>query len=171
MRQIDLVVIDVRSAYNVGSLLRTADAMAIKKVYLVGITPYPAIKNDRRLPHVIAKTTWDIHKTALGAEKSLDIAYLPKTNLKPEIVSLKSAGITVVALEQTPDATKLIDYQPPDKIAIIVGNEVKGLTSASLRLADRHLAIPMLGRKESLNVAVAAGIALYYLRFTGVDKL
>lgn len=164
-RRIALVVVDVRSAYNVGSLLRTADAIAVELVYLVGITPYPAMPEDKRLPHVIAKANWDIHKTALGAEKSLKITHVEKTELRRIFGELKTAGFKIAALEQSPKAEILDSFKPLPAMALVVGNEVKGLDKITLHLSDIHLAIPMLGVKESLNVAVATGIALYHLRW------
>lgn len=164
-RQICLIVIDVRSAHNVGSLLRTADAMAVDSVWLVGITPYPAVDNDKRLPHIAARADSEIRKTALGAEKSLDIRHLEKSELGSAVEKLRAEGYSIVALEQTASATDLSQFQPADKVALMVGNEVEGLDADSLNLADQHVAIPMLGAKESLNVAVAAGMALYQLRF------
>ena len=166
-RKIILIVDNVRSAHNVGSLLRTADAMAVERVYLVGISPHPKVPNDKRLPHVVTKAEQDIRKTALGAEKSLDIIYLENKQLKATMTGLRVGGYTIAALEQTDGATRLNKFTAPDNIGLIVGNEIDGLDRPTLELADIHLSIPMLGTKESLNVAVATGMALYHLRFAG----
>ncbi len=164
-RRIALMAVDVRSAYNVGSILRTADAMAVNKVYLAGITPYPKMPDDKRLPHVIAKAESGIRKTALGAEKTLDITHIEKPDIRITLAGLNKQGYKIVALEQTSQAESLDSFEPLEAIALVVGNEVKGLEDPILKLSDLQLAIPMLGRKESLNVAVATGIALYHLRF------
>lgn len=162
MRSIILVVHDVRSAYNVGSLLRTADGLGVEEVYLTGYTPYPAAPKDSRLPHVAAKTSHQIAKTALGAEQSVNWQHEPDVNAAVD--DLKTRGYEIVALEQAPKGIPLNDFEPPAKVALIVGNEVNGLSSEILALSSKIVMIPMSGKKESFNVAIAAAIALYHLR-------
>ena len=164
-RKIILIVDNVRSAHNVGSILRTADAMAIETVYLVGVTPYPLQSNDQRLPHIATKANTMISKTALGAEKSVPTEHLDDDQLLNMLSNLKTKGYTIASLEQTEQSQSLNSYQPADLIALIVGNEVDGLPKQLTEFSDICLQIPMLGSKESLNVAVATGIALHHLRF------
>lgn len=156
-----LVLDNIRSAYNVGSILRTADAVGVKRVICVGTTPYPTVPNDTRPGHVAASNTREIAKTALGAEKSMSISYEPELN--ECLKALKEAGVTMLALEQATDSINLFDYEPNGQIALILGNEVDGVSPEGLEQADIALEIPMKGAKESLNVAVAAGIAMYQL--------
>ena len=163
MRNIVLVVHNVRSCHNVGSLLRTADGLGLEKVYLTGYTPYPQTKNDQRLPHLAKKLTTQINKTALGAQDSVDWEY--KKSVGPIIKELEDQSFMVVALEQTPKSQKLTDFNPLDRVALVVGNEVDGLDSKILDLCSAIVEVPMLGAKESFNVAVAAGMALYHLRY------
>ncbi len=163
-RQLVLIAHDIRSCHNVGSLLRTADGLGVSKVYLTGYTPYPAIKNDKRLPHIAAKNNRLITKTSLGAEKSVKWEY--RRNLPGVIEELRSSSFRIAALEQAPNSINLLDYKPTANVALIIGSEVDGIDAAILSLADEIIEIPMLGEKESLNVSVAAAIALYHLRYS-----
>ncbi|MGA3150253.1 MAG: TrmH family RNA methyltransferase [Candidatus Saccharimonadales bacterium] len=163
MPRIILIIHNVRSAYNVGSLLRTADALGISKVYFSGFSPYPEAPRDRRLPHVRARATSQIHKTALGAEKMLAWQYV--TDISSLLQRLGRKNYLVAALEQSPKSQTLQSYRTERDVALILGNEVTGLEADVLKHADVYLEIPMLGNKESLNVVVAAGIALYHLRY------
>lgn len=162
MQSIVLVVHNVRSAHNVGSILRSADGFGLEHVYLTGYTPYPETKNDNRLPHLAQRATRQISKTALGAENSLKWTY--SKDIFKLINNLKK-HYQVVALEQTPKATPLRDFKSSKNTALIVGSEIKGLDQQILDAADLHLEIPMLGQKESFNVGIAAAIAMYHLRF------
>ncbi len=166
MRKIVLVVYDVRSAHNVGSLLRTAEGLGVDQVYLSGYTPYPEAKNDTRLPHSRQKQASQIHKTALGAEYFIDWQHEP--DIKDCIERLSKGGYLLVALEQTVEAVKLNEFSTSKNVALFVGNEITGLDKNVLKLIKYHVQIPMSGRKESFNVAVAAAIALYHLRY--LDK-
>lgn len=150
--------------------MRTADGLGVKHLYLSGYTPYPEIPKDPRLPHLRAKLSQQIHKTALGAENTLPWSH--ETDMLMLITRLKSERYTIVALEQTVDSLDLSKYDPPGKIALLVGNEIDGLDQSVLDRCDISLQIPMLGAKESFNVTVAAAIGLYHLRFTepGLDK-
>jgi tRNA G18 (ribose-2'-O)-methylase SpoU len=163
MRTIVLIVHNVRSCHNVGSLLRTAEGLGVEKVYLSGYTPYPLTQPDDRLPHLAQKIDRQIHKTALGAEHTQ--ARETTEDIFELTNNLKNQGFTVAALEQSADSTPLPDYQAPEKIAVIVGREVEGLESDVLAACDLTLEIPMFGKKESFNVAQAAAMALYQLHF------
>lgn len=160
-RKIILVAHNIRSAHNVGSLLRTADGLGVERVYFTGYTPYPALADDSRLPHIAGKLDRQISKTALSAEKS--VSWDHSAQIEPVLDKLKSSGYEVVALEQAPNSVALADYNPGEKVALVVGNEVDGLDSEVLDLCSCVVEIPMSGQKESLNVAVAAAIALYQL--------
>src|SRR3989344_6330481 len=163
VRKIALVVHNVRSAHNVGSILRSCEGLGINKVYLSGYTPYPSQESDQRLPHESVRIDKQIQKTALGAEKSLNWAHEPDIN---ELIGhLSDDNYQIVALEQTKVAIKLRDFKPSGKIALVCGSEVGGLDKSILEKCDVHVQIPMLGKKESFNVAVASAIALYHLRY------
>jgi len=143
----------------VGSIFRTADAAGVTKIFLCGITPAPL---DR-----FKEVRTDFAKVALGAEK-----YIPWESAKTTagvIKQLKKEGYEILALEQSkrsmPYYAAARDLRADARVAIVVGNEVKGLPPSILRAADRILEIPMMGKKESLNVAVAFGIVVFGLRF------
>jgi len=161
-KMIALIVDDVRSAENVGSMLRTADGLGVDKVYLCGITPYPSQKNDSRLPHLAARVDKKISKTALGAEKSVNWTYC--TSIMYALGELRDLGYQLVALEQTPKAIDITALVVDRKIALIVGNEITGISAKSLQAAKQHVHIAMRGQKESFNVSTAAAMALFYLR-------
>jgi len=163
MRQLILVAHNLRSTHNVGSLLRTCDGLGIDEVWLSGYTPYPLQKTDSRLPHLAQKLDRQIAKTALGAQKT--VRWHHDADITNVIADLKKHGFTVAALEQAPQAIALGTFEPPDKLALIVGREVEGLEPEVLALCDQTLEIPMFGQKESFNVAIAAAMALYHLRF------
>jgi len=157
-----LVLHNLRSCHNVGAILRTADAVGVTHVVAVGTTPYPEISGDTRPAHVIRNNTKLIAKTALGAETTVPVSY--EANIKKSLSELKNNGVTIAALELTPDATDLLAYQrPAGPLALVLGPEVTGIPADDLALCDAVLQIPMRGSKESLNVSVAAGIALYAL--------
>ena len=163
MREIILVVHNIRSCHNVGSLLRTAEGLGVKTVVFTGYTPYPATENDPRMPHIARKIDAQIHKTALGAEHMVDWQH--HDVIEPVIDKLRRGGYAVVALEQGARSVSLSTYQPPGKVALIVGREVDGIESELLDLCDTIVEIPMAGKKESFNVSAAAAIALFKLRF------
>lgn len=148
MRKICLLAHNVRSLWNVGSFFRTCDAFAVEKLYLTGYTGHPPRK--------------EISKTALGAEES--VAWEHAREPLPVLVKLREQGWQLVALELAPNAIPLEAFQPPDNVCLIVGHELTGVPGDILALCSTVVAIPMLGKKESLNVAVAAGIALHRLR-------
>lgn len=153
-REIILILCDIRSVYNVGALFRTADAVAVKEIFLGGVTPTPI---DR-----FGRARKDFAKTALGAEKIVPWRYCE--SLERAIVELKAEGVEVVALEQDKRA---VDYRKGEfgkRVALVLGSEVGGIPQNILDLSDQVIEIPMLGHKESLNVSVAGGVALYALR-------
>lgn len=148
-----LILHDIRSAQNVGSLFRTADAAGVQKVYLSATTPTPT---DR-----FGRPRADIAKTALGAEQALSWgSYSDITTL---IGALKQDGYTIIAVEQSPASIDYTAVTPSEKMAIVLGNEVAGIDTSTLSLVDTVAEIPMRGTKESLNVSVAGGIVLYQL--------
>jgi len=146
-----LILPDIRSAINVGAIFRTADAVGINTIYLVGVTPRPTDQYGR-----IQK---DIMKSALGAETWIPWEY--KEKLLPLINSLKKQGYEIVALEQDEKAIDYRKYKKPSKMAFILGPEVTGLDKKILKVCDKIVEIPMHGKKESLNVSVATGVALF----------
>lgn len=163
MRSIVLIAHDIRSCHNVGSLLRTADGFGVDTVYLTGYTPYPSLgDNDSRLPHISKKQDRQIAKTALGAEKSQ--TWRQAESLDEILSQLKQQGFKLAALEQASNAVSLVSYRAPDKIALLLGREVEGINARYLKQMDKILELPMLGKKESLNVVIAAAVALFQLR-------
>lgn len=162
-RQIILVVQNVRSAHNVGAVFRSADAFAVEKIYICGYSPYPAAANDKRPPHIRRKTDKAVHKTALGAENSVPWEFTE--DISGCLRRLRADGYEIVALEQTGRAADLNSFAPPEKTALIIGNELNGIDPEVLNGIKQHIQIPMIGKKESLNVASAASIALYHLRY------
>ena len=163
MRNIVLIAHNLRSCHNVGSLLRTADGLGVSKVYLTGYTPYPQHDRDIRLPHISAKVTKQIQKTALGAEDT--VSWQQDVHVLKIITQLRNDGYVVAALEQTPKSIDLPSYTPESKIAIIVGRETYGLEPEIIDVCDVTLEIPMSGKKESFNVVQAAAIALYHCMY------
>jgi len=159
MPEIIVIAHNIRSTHNVGAIFRTAEGFGVKKIILSGYTPYPTKKPDSRLPHIAEKLAAQIHKTALGAEAMVPFEYQAEPNLQ----SLKDAGFIVVGLEQDGRSVMLPDYRPPEKIALLLGEEVEGITADLRGSCDDLIEIPMHGKKESYNVSVATGIALYAL--------
>lgn len=152
---------NIRSTHNVGAILRTADGFGVQKVFFTGYTPYPAQLNDSRLPHIRNKMTAQIHKTALGAEKTVPNEYV--SDINPLLARLKNDGYQLIALEQTPDSVLLPKAAFSNKAALLLGEEVHGIEPQLIALCDTTVEIPMQGAKESFNVSVATGIALYEL--------
>lgn len=152
-KEIFLILENIRSAGNVGSIFRTADAVGVKKIYLVGYTPAPL---DR-----FRRANTRIAKTALGAEEC--IPWEKKESAHEVVSELQKDGVECAALEQSQDAISYKKYAPKGSVALILGNEVEGVSKEALSICDVVIEIPMLGEKESLNVSVASGIALYEL--------
>jgi 23S rRNA (guanosine2251-2'-O)-methyltransferase len=142
------VLDNVRSALNVGSVFRTADAFAIKKIYLCGITACPPNR--------------EITKTAIGATESVDWEYVDNT--PNTIKRLKEQGYKVYCVEQTDNSKSLLDFENLTReIAVVFGNEVEGVSEEAISVADGCIEIPQYGTKHSLNVSVCAGIVLWTL--------
>ena len=160
---IHLLLYNIRSAHNVGALLRTAEGCGVDSVVFIGYTPHLKRDNDPRLPHIIDKAERSIAKTALGAEAMLSSSYTE--SLAEAVDQFRRRDVAVVALEQSPDATVLQNYQPPRELALVLGNELTGIEPSDLALLDVCLEIPMLGQKESHNVAATGAMALHWLRF------
>ena len=163
MQEIILIVHDIRSCHNVGSLLRTAEGIGVDAVYFSGYTPYPHMPGDARLPHISAKLTAQIQKTALVAEVSQK--WKNVESVDSLLKDLSARGFTIAALEQTPASIELHSYTPPEKVALLLGREVEGIDPEILKHADVVVEIPMHGSKESFNVVQAAAMALFHLRF------
>lgn len=164
VKQIIIIAHNLRSAHNVGSLLRTAEGLGITEVIVSGYTPFPPLAaDDPRLPHEQAKIAKLIQKTALGAEKTQ--AWRRETDIFATLDDLKQRGYTLAALEQTPDSVPLPEFATPDKLAIVLGREVEGIEQEVLAHCDIALEIPMFGAKESFNVVQAAAMALYHSTF------
>lgn len=159
MPEIILLLHNIRSTHNVGSIFRTAEGFGIHKIILSGYTPYPAVPGDTRLPHIREKLTSQIHKTALGAEEMVSFEY----SEQPPIDALKLAGYRIVALEQSPTSIMVNKYAAPNKFVLVLGEEVHGVPHDLLAACEDTLEIPMKGKKESFNVSVAAAIAMYQL--------
>jgi 23S rRNA (guanosine2251-2'-O)-methyltransferase len=150
-----LVLHNIRSSHNVGSMFRTADGAGIGRIILSGYTP------DHLDPK--GKERRDFVKVSLGAEKF--IPYSRTKQLSPALKKLKAEGYTIVAVELTDSSVNIFDYKPKAgaKLAIVMGNEVRGISKQSLKHCDVAVQIPMRGKKESLNVGVACGVALFTL--------
>jgi 23S rRNA (guanosine2251-2'-O)-methyltransferase len=145
-----VVVLDnVRSCHNVGSVFRTSDALLVEKIYLCGITATPPDK--------------EIRKTALGAENTVDWAYFAST--LDAVEQLRSKGYNIIAVEQVENSISINNFFPKqnEKIALIFGNEVKGVQQEVVNKCDKTIEIPQFGTKHSFNVSVSAGIVLWDL--------
>ncbi|TXH02078.1 MAG: TrmH family RNA methyltransferase [Candidatus Moraniibacteriota bacterium] len=155
-----LILDNIRSAYNVGAMFRTADGAGVEQMYLVGLTPKPSQKEL-----YLSDAEKTLRKTALGAEKT--VLWKQVKNLRPLLKRLKKDGYELVALEQTEGGIDYRRWKPKsNKVALIVGNEVEGVLEKTMVWCDQVIELPMRGKKNSLNVSVAAGIALYHLSAT-----
>lgn len=155
MRKPFYVICDnIRSLENIGSIFRTSDALKVDKVFLTGICG--KLPNDK------------ISKTALGAEKWIDWEY--HSSVWKLVERLKKDKVLIVALEQTEKSILYTKLKPKFPLALVIGNELKGVSQSVLKRVDKKIYLPMHGKKESLNVAVAFGIAAYEIRkFGGVS--
>lgn len=162
-KAIVVIAHNIRSAHNVGSILRSADGLGVDKVYLTGYSPYPRLLDDGRLPHLAAKIDKQICKTSLGAEKSVRWEY--QKAVKPLLHILKTDGYLLAGLEQTKKANNLTGFKPTRDVALVLGSEVGGIDRKLLGQMDVVIQIPMSGKKDSFNVSVAAAIAIYHLRY------
>ena len=167
--EIILVLHNIRSTYNVGSILRTADGFGVKQVIYSGYTPVP-LPYSTMLPHLANKVTTQIHKTALGAETTLQS--ILSNDIIGTLTGLRKAGYQIIGLENNIDEPKShllteknLNQLLQSKIVILLGEEVLGISRELYRLVDLFLEIPMYGKKESFNVSVATAILLFYLRY------
>ncbi|MHB1179048.1 MAG: RNA methyltransferase [Daejeonella sp.] len=143
-----VVILDnVRSMHNIGSIFRTSDGFAVEKICLCGITAQP--------PHR------EIEKTALGATQSIDWSYY--RNVTDAVKELKGLGYKIIAIEQAENSIQLSDHQPDrsEKYALIFGNEVQGVSDEAMKVIDACIEIPQFGTKHSFNIVVSAGIVLW----------
>ncbi|MGV3656677.1 MAG: RNA methyltransferase [Chitinophagaceae bacterium] len=141
------VLENIRSAYNVGSIFRTADAFLLEAIYICGYTAYP--------PHK------EIKKTALGADETVRWKHFK--NVQDCLAELRAKGYNLFAVEQAVDSYTLNEFTTTEKLAVIFGNEVTGVEQSTIEQCDGCIEIPQLGMKHSLNVSVAAGIVLWEL--------
>jgi len=142
-----LVVPSIRSAHNVGAMFRTADGAGVDKIYLCGYSPVP--------PHP------RLDKVSLGAEKWVPFEYFRQASRA--LTKLKQMGYNIIALEQTKTSQDIFKFKPKFPLALVVGNEKTGVSKSLLKYCDASIEIPMRGKKNSLNVSVATGIALYQI--------
>lgn len=147
-----LILENIRSAHNVGSMFRTADGAGVSKLFLIGYTPAPLDRFGRVQP--------EIQKTSLGASR--EILWEHQPGIETVLQRLKEEGFTIVVVEQVDTAISLREFIVPEKVVYIMGNEIDGVSEVARQAADLIVEIPMLGTKESLNVSVAAGIILYH---------
>ncbi len=154
-----IILDNIRSAHNVGSIFRSADGAGVEKIYLVGPTPTPIDRFGRLQP--------EIAKTSLGASQSVGWKHIGNAGSESVkeslelIKTLKDEGFIVVAVEQAPHSVSLYDFEVPQKVVYIMGAEVEGVHQELIDVADIVLEIPMLGMKESLNVSVTAGLVMF----------
>lgn len=163
-----LVLHNIRSCYNVGAIIRTAEGFGVKQIILSGYTP--RVNDARLLPHLREKLNHEIHKTALGAETLVDINACD--DIISELVKFRGAGWRVVGLENNLEKTDRPIYKVNDptlkrklgdRVVLILGEEVNGIDYSLYDIISAFIEIPMRGQKESFNVSVAAGIAMAYL--------
>ena len=146
---ITILLENIRSAHNIGSIFRTADSFLINEIILCGISAQPPNKN--------------IRKTALGSSETVEWKY--EKNIDKAIEKLKNEGNKIISIEQTTNSISLENFKPQknDKYAIIFGNEVNGIEQRTINLSDMAIEIPQFGTKHSLNISVAAGIIIWDL--------
>lgn len=155
-----LVLENIRSAHNVGAIFRTAEAAGIREIVLLGYTPSPHDRFSRPVP--------EIAKTALGAE--VLVPYKTFSKVEEAVGYLKKQNTKVVVVEQTKQAQSLFTYEvPKEPLAFVLGNEVEGVSNSMCQQADTHIYLPMSGEKESLNVAVCAGIVSYFILYKSLS--
>ena len=161
-----LVLDNIRSTYNVGAILRTAEGFGVSRIILSGYTP--RVHDGSLLPHLRDKLDHEIHKTALGAEDMLDIYSCG--DIFQELNNYKKDGWQIIGLENNIDIGTIYKLNSDelrsrlsDKVVLVLGEEVNGISTSLYELIDLFVEIPMKGQKESFNVSVAAGIAMYGL--------
>jgi len=159
-KKVHILLPDIRSAYNVGSIFRSADCFGIEKVYLSGTTPTPVDRFGR----TNSGAQKEISKTALGAE--MDIPWEYVADLTPFLKKMKKENFTIISIEQDKKSIELDNFlkiKRPENILVIFGNEVEGVDKNLLKKSDYIVEIPMHGKKESLNVSVCAGLIMHVL--------
>lgn len=161
-----LIIHNVRSAHNVGALFRTADGAGVDHIILSGYTPCPHVLRTSVAggPVYLTKAQKELAKTALGAEKN--VSWEKKVSLGRIFTKLHQEKFEIVALEQHEKSIDYLKYVPKKNVALLVGNEVRGVDAKILKQCDVIMEIPMWGKKNSLNVSVASGIALYQISST-----
>ena len=154
-RKLYIIAHNIRSAHNVGAIFRSCDGAGVQKIFLTGYSQRPAeeAKENKSKPEKM------LEKTALGAQ--LSVEWEGADDLAALIVRLKKAGVQIVALEKTDSSLNIKKFKPVFPMALILGHEVDGVKDEILRMCDAVIDIPMRGKKESLNVSVATGIAIY----------
>ncbi|MBO7657478.1 TrmH family RNA methyltransferase [Candidatus Saccharibacteria bacterium] len=165
--EVVLVLHNIRSCYNVGAILRTAEGLGVKRVYLSGYTP--RVHDENLVPHLREKIDHEIHKTALGAEDLVKV--ISEDDIKTMIVKCRTDGWQIVGLENNIKGN-ICQLDDPnlkeklgDRVILILGEEVGGIDPELHNLINEFLEIPMRGKKESFNVSVATGIALFGLLY------
>ena len=153
MKKKDVYVLlhNIRSTHNVGSIFRTSDALGVDKIYMSGFTPTPIDKFNRPRK--------DVSKVSLGAEKSVDWEYI--TDPKKLIKKLQKKGVEIVGIEQSSQSIDYKKVKTKKSVLFVMGDEVEGIEQSILSMCDMVAEIPMRGNKESLNVSVAFGVALF----------
>ncbi len=147
-----VILHNIRSAHNVGSIFRTADGAGVSKIFLTGYTPTPIDRFGREQAEIL--------KTSLGATHT--VAHEAYLDVFEVIRTLQKEGVSIVAVEQTERSQNYKKYIPKGNVAFIFGNEITGVEEEVLAVADAHIEIPMHGAKESLNVSVCAGVVLFH---------
>jgi len=152
-RQVILALHNIRSTHNVGAIFRTADAVGVAEIFLIGVTPDPIDRFGRKRS--------DVAKAALGAEETIKWQHFDDANFLEKVSALKKENFQIISIEQSENSVDYKTINAGENILIIVGNEVDGLPKEVIGLSDFIAEIPMLGEKESLNVSVATGVALF----------
>ena len=146
-----VIIYNVRSSHNVGAIFRTCDGAGVARIYLTGYTPAPLDRFGRPVGEIV--------KTSLGASSM--VPWEKVEDITEVIKKLRTAGVTIVAVEQATNSVSLFDFKIPKQVAYIMGNEITGVIPEVLALCDHIIEIPMSGQKESLNVSVSTGIVLF----------
>jgi 23S rRNA (guanosine2251-2'-O)-methyltransferase len=153
MKNCVLILDNIRSVENTGSIFRTAECLGVSKIFLIGTTPAPIDRFGRKRQ--------DFAKVSLGAEEMVLWEYFK--DAKDPILDLKDQSFQIISLELDPNSSNLREFKAEENFALVIGNEVSGVSSEIKGLSDAIVEIPMRGKKESLNASVAAGIALFML--------
>lgn len=158
-----LILHNIRSTHNVGSIFRSAEGFGVDHIVISGYTPYPNKTGDSRLPHIANKLDAQIHKTALGAEKMVTFEQHAELDDWLTKNSESTTPLPIIGLEQNDNSVAIGSFIPPSRFALLLGEEVAGIDNKYIRACSHIVEIPMRGKKESFNVSVAVGVALYAL--------